>query len=133
MIERATGQRPVRAASWAPLRRAITLLAVMVGWALFRAESVWHAADYLQALFTWQGSELALPVSDALTTRATATLIAAGTVALLPGSFVAGRFLASAETRWAPAIRLAVMAAALPYAVLLVAGGTFSPFLYFQF
>jgi alginate O-acetyltransferase complex protein AlgI len=133
MIERLTGQRPVRSASWAPLRRALTLLAVMVGWAVFRADSVWHAADYLQAMFTWRGSGLALPVADALTMRATVTLVAAGTVALLPGSFVAGRFLALAETRWAPAARAVVMAAALPYAVLLVASGTFSPFLYFQF
>ncbi len=133
IVERLTGQRPVRSASWAPLRRIVTLLLVMVGWAVFRADSVLHAGDYLEALFTWQGSGVPVPVADALTVKATVTLVAAGAVAVLPGSFVGGRFLASGEARWAPAARAAVMVLALPYAMLLVASGTFSPFLYFRF
>jgi alginate O-acetyltransferase complex protein AlgI len=133
MLERLTGQRPVRSASWAPVRRAVTLLLVMTGWALFRADSLGHAADYLRALFTWQGSALALPVTDALNVKATVTLIAAAAVAFLPGSFVGGRFLAFGRASWVPAARLALMTVGLPYAVLLVASGTFSPFLYFQF
>jgi alginate O-acetyltransferase complex protein AlgI len=132
ILERLTGQRSVRRASWAPLRRLVTFVLVMLGWAVFRADSLGHAADYLSALFTWQ-SGLALQVADALTVKATVTLVAAGTVVLLPGSFVTGRFLAAGASRWAPAARFVVMAAALPYAVLLIASGTFSPFLYLQF
>jgi alginate O-acetyltransferase complex protein AlgI len=133
IVERLTGQRPVRAASLPWLRRAVTLVLVMAGWAIFRADSIWLAGDYLRAMFTWQGGGLAVPVADALTTKALLTLVAAWSVVLLPGGFVGGVFLARSPARWAPAARFAVLAVALPYAVLLVASGTFSPFLYFQF
>jgi alginate O-acetyltransferase complex protein AlgI len=60
-------------------------------------------------------------------------LVLALLVALLPGSFVLGRVLEAGRGRAAGVTRFAVMAVAGPYAAVLVAAGTFSPFLYYQF
>jgi len=56
----------------------------------------------------------------------------AALVVLMPRSFVMGRLLETATAR-ARVARLAYCAVAAPYAAILVAAGTFSPFLYFQF
>jgi alginate O-acetyltransferase complex protein AlgI len=60
-------------------------------------------------------------------------LIAGSLVFFLPRDFVLGPIVQKAHGRLAAASRVVVMAAGLPYAVLLLASGSFSPFLYFQF
>ena len=60
IAERLTGQRPVRDASWPWLRRAVTLLAVVVGWAIFRADSIWHAAARVSVALAVSASVTAL-------------------------------------------------------------------------
>jgi alginate O-acetyltransferase complex protein AlgI len=67
-----------------------------------------------------------------LTTRISLLLVLAALVALLPRSFVMGRLLERASPP-ARVARLAYAGVAAPYAAVLVAAGTFSPFLYFQF
>lgn len=132
IIERATGQRPTGDASLIPLRRALTLLAVMLGWVLFRADSFPHALGYLQALFSFNLGAGSGAVAAAVDGRLLITLALAGTVVLLPRDFVFGPYLLR-HRRGAVLARLAVLALAFPYALLLVVSGTFSPFLYFQF
>jgi len=132
IVERVTGQRPTGEASVIPLRRALTLLAVMLGWVLFRADDLGHAAGYLQALFSFDFGPGSGVVGAAVGRRVLITLALASTVALLPRDFVGGLYLLRSH-RWAVAARVATLAVALPYALLLVVGGTFSPFLYFQF
>jgi alginate O-acetyltransferase complex protein AlgI len=51
----------------------------------------------------------------------------------MPARSATGRFLESARSRPAVALRAAVMIVGLPYAAILLASGTFSPFLYYQF
>jgi alginate O-acetyltransferase complex protein AlgI len=46
---------------------------------------------------------------------------------------VTGPLLESSRSRPAAAIRIAVMTAGLAYAAILIASGTYSPFLYYQF
>ena len=52
ITERATGQRPVGddECSHRTLRRAVTLLLIVVGWVLFRAVDLTHAVHYLGAM-----------------------------------------------------------------------------------
>ncbi len=70
VAERLTGQRPVGdGATWAPLRRAIVLLAVMVGWVLFRSPDAGSAVDYLGAMFR-AGGVMPEAITDAIDTRA---------------------------------------------------------------
>jgi alginate O-acetyltransferase complex protein AlgI len=54
-------------------------------------------------------------------------------VVFLPGSFVGGRFLQRDRLVSARVARILLLVLGLPYALLLVASGSFSPFLYFQF
>ncbi|MCB2224376.1 MAG: MBOAT family protein [Actinobacteria bacterium] len=132
IVERVTGQRPVDRASAAWLRRAVVLLAVMVGWVVFRAESLAAAWHYLQAMFGFTGTGLTAAVGEASTTRALAALAAGSLSVVLPGSFVAGVRLIG-RSRPAALARAALLLVALPYTLAVVASGSFSPFLYFQF
>jgi alginate O-acetyltransferase complex protein AlgI len=72
-------------------------------------------------------------VTIALNSQARVTLALATLVALLPRGFVLGRFLDAGRTRLALGARVVVATAFAPYAAILVAAGTFSPFLYFRF
>jgi alginate O-acetyltransferase complex protein AlgI len=84
-------------------------------------------------MFLPSGMELSEAVAGSLTHTRSVVLLMALLVVLLPGSFVLGRVLQTGRSVRATAARVAVMAVAGPYAAVLVAAGTFSPFLYYQF
>ncbi len=134
VIERATGQRPVGddQVSWAPLRRAGVLLAVMLGWVMFRSPTVGAAFDYVGAMFT-AGGFTPDTVTAALGTKAILAMAIGIASVLIPGTVVGGHIL----TRWhgldGTAARVAVSAVVFPLALIAVANGSFSPFLYYQF
>jgi alginate O-acetyltransferase complex protein AlgI len=106
---------------------------VVVGWVFFRAANLEQALDILHAMFVPSGLALADAVDVALTHQRTLTLIAALFVVLLPPGFVLGRVLDEDRTPVAHVARYSVMTLGAFYAAVLVAAGTFSPFLYFQF
>lgn len=54
-------------------------------------------------------------------------------VLLVPSSWVFGRLLQRRDLRWPSGFRWVVRGALAPYVAVVVAAGTFSPFLYFQF
>jgi alginate O-acetyltransferase complex protein AlgI len=114
-------------------RRALTLALVMIGWVFFRAASVEQALDILRAMFVPSGLAVADVVDVALTRQRTLTLVASLFVVLLPPGFVLGRVLDEDRTPAAHLARYSVMTLGAFYAAVLVAAGTFSPFLYFQF
>ncbi|MGI8876621.1 MAG: MBOAT family O-acyltransferase [Egibacteraceae bacterium] len=133
VAERFMEQRPTGSTNLVPLRRAATLLAVMVGWVLFRAETLTGALGYLRAMVAPGSLEIVPRVAEVLDVRVTLVLALASLVVLLPRHLVLGPTLERARGA-APAVaRLAVLGLALPYALLLMAGGSFSPFLYFRF
>jgi alginate O-acetyltransferase complex protein AlgI len=55
------------------------------------------------------------------------------TIFVLPAHPVTGPLLESSRTRPATVLRIGIMTAGLAYAAILVATGTFSPFLYYRF
>ncbi|MDQ1495483.1 MAG: alginate O-acetyltransferase complex protein AlgI [Actinomycetota bacterium] len=132
VIERVTGWGDPQTA-WRPLQRAATQLLVIVGWVLFRADSLPRAGHILGAMFVPTGHGLPLTVSTALTHRAFLVFVLALIVFLLPRDFVMGRFVEFGTSRSAIATKLAYVAVVAPVAAALVAVGTFSPFLYYQF
>ncbi|MCP4968123.1 MAG: MBOAT family protein [bacterium] len=133
ITERLTGQRPTGAgASWAPLRRFIVLLGVMVGWVLFRSPDIGFAAEYLGAMFS-PGGITPDVITDTLDTRALLALAAGIASVLLPGDIVGGLLVTGWQGLRGTAMRLAEIAVALPYSMVIVASGSFSPFLYYQF
>lgn len=114
-------------------RRASTLLLVMIGWVLFRAGSVSDAGTLLVRMFTWHGGGLDPAVDAALTHQRLVALLAGSLVITLPRRLVTGPALQWSVRPRVTALRLAYVTLGLGYATLLVAAGTFSPFLYYQF
>lgn len=133
-LERRTGQRAFEERR--PLahvaRRAWVLLAVMVGWVFFRAPDIGAALGYLGAM-AGQTAGSGAPIASALTNRAVAAMALGAASLLLPGSYVTGPVLEAQRTRLVAAGRWAVAVAGLLYSSILLSGGSFSPFLYFQF
>ncbi len=133
VAERLAGQRPVGTANAVWLRRPAVLLLVMLGWVIFRADSLGQALEVYRSMFSFSGFDLSPVVADALTRRVALILALGSAVVLLPPDFVAGPALARGRGRGAIFLRAAVLALGVPYATLLIASGNFSPFLYFQF
>lgn len=133
VLERLTGIAKVPADRWQVPRRAVTFLLVVVGWVPFRANGLGRAADILDRMFVPHGGGLPPEAHFALTNQRIVIFALAMLVVLLPGTFVMGKALDAGRTRLVSLARYAYMGVAAPYAALLVAAGTFSPFLYFKF
>jgi alginate O-acetyltransferase complex protein AlgI len=126
--ERAPASWPARLG-----RRAATMLLVVFGWVFFRAPDLGKALTMLGHMLVPDLHGLTDVVEAALTNQRTVILLIALLIVLVPADPVTGPYLESARSRPATAIRLAVMTLGLTYATILVATGTFSPFLYYQF
>ena len=130
--ERLTGLSVLPDDRLAALRRAATLLLVVLGWVLFRADDLGEALDFYGAMASLDPGTLSPAVDAAATPRAQLALAIGVATFLLPRDLVVGRVL---QARWsgAPlAARIGVIAT-LPLAAISVAAGSFSPFLYFRF
>lgn len=145
VIER-MGLGKVLGAVWAPLRHIYTLLVVMVGWVFFRAATLPQALTFVHALLgQTAGIEDAPPVALYLNLEL-AIALAVGIVGVLP--FLPcliqkkDEFLASLGNRIRPvlAIEHASACVGVSYCALillassmLLAAGTYNPFIYFRF
>jgi alginate O-acetyltransferase complex protein AlgI len=138
IIERATGLATVT--RLVALRRAATFLLVLVGWVVFRAESLSAAGTMLRAMLVPDHllePNLGLPPDLALllTTHRMVLLVVVLLTALLPGTWVMGKeidALGGTSVRRQVAARTVALVGA-PYAAVVAVAGTFSPFLYFRF
>lgn len=130
VIERISGQRD--SDRLLVLRRGFTLLLVLIGWVLFRAEDMTQAVTFYQHMFVPDRWQLPTSVMQALTPRYVLTLALSCLVFILPQQWQMAGFLASPHPA-AASYRWFLLLVALPYALVLVFSGTFSPFLYFQF
>jgi alginate O-acetyltransferase complex protein AlgI len=134
VIERLGGGRWLRRAPSA-LQRAYTMLVVMFGWVLFRASSVKGAAAFLTAMIGMNPNAPVRYSPELYLNRWT-------TMALLLGivfSFPVGRqwMFPSSAGRSRSAIVETVypiwLLGCLSVALILIAAGTYNPFLYFRF
>ncbi len=133
MLERRMGWRAFDGEASHPLaRRAATVLIVMLGWVLFRAETASEAGSYYRALVDI-GSLTTPAVEAALSNRAAICLVLGSIIFVLPASRAGGRWISEAAGRLPVAARVATVGVALPLSLVLAMAGTFSPFLYFQF
>ncbi len=112
-------------------RRAATFLLVLFGWVLFRSQNVHQATGFYAAMASF--ADLSLPPAALVSIR-TIDLFFMGAGACLallaPSRFRGAEAYAGRRARVATA---ALMLVAFPYALLKVAAGSYSPFLYFQF
>ncbi|SHE75564.1 MBOAT family O-acyltransferase [Streptoalloteichus hindustanus] len=114
-------------------RRALTMLLVVVGWVFFRAPDMGTAFTVLAHMFVPDLGGLTDVVDSALTNQRALILLAAVVALLLPAQPVLGPYLESMRTRTATALRVGFMTVGVTYSSILLAAGTFSPFLYYQF
>jgi alginate O-acetyltransferase complex protein AlgI len=134
IIERAFGYDATPATQAGRLaRRALTLLLVVIGWVFFRSPDLAHALGMIGHMLLPDFSGLGDIVGLALTNQRLVVLLAALAIFFLPAHPVTGPLLESSRSRPATALRIGVMTVGLVYAAILVATGTFSPFLYYQF
>jgi alginate O-acetyltransferase complex protein AlgI len=134
IIERAFGYDTTPATPVARIaRRALTLLLVVFGWVFFRSTDLVHALGMIGHMLLPDFTGLGDVVQAALTNQRMILLLAAMAIFFLPAHPVTGPLLESSRSRPATALRVAVMTVGLVYAAILVATGTFSPFLYYQF
>jgi alginate O-acetyltransferase complex protein AlgI len=115
------------------LRRALTMLLVVFGWVFFRSANMGQALVMLGHMLIPDTSGLTVAVNGALTNQRLLILLLALLVVFLPTHPVTGPTLESSRSRIATGIRIAVMTGGLAYSAILLAAGTFSPFLYYQF
>jgi alginate O-acetyltransferase complex protein AlgI len=134
VIERATGWQDQAGGRTAGIaRRALTMFLVVIGWVFFRSANIGDALVMIGHMFVPDGAGLTDLVNAALTHQRLVILLLGLGVLFLPTAPVTGPLLESSRSRPAAAIRIAVMTAGLAYAAILIASGTYSPFLYYQF
>ncbi|RKQ92888.1 alginate O-acetyltransferase complex protein AlgI [Solirubrobacter pauli] len=117
---------------WMWPRRLVTFVLVVFGWVLFRATDLGQAIDFMVAMVSFDFSGIDPRVEAALQGQAVLALVVGLASVLLPRDLVFGRVVMD---RWAGTplyARFAVLVL-VPYAAVVVAAGSFSPFLYFQF
>ena len=134
IIERATG---LAGATRLPgLRRLVTFVLVIVGWVLFRSESVPQFATFLEAMvLPTHGFAVPPEVGILLTDQRVVLMALVLATAVLPGTWVTGKVIDGLhDVRGAVRVTVRTAAYAVaPYAAVVAVAGTFSPFLYFQF
>lgn len=134
VIERAGGFDRAPSAPGARIaRRAATMVLVVIGWVFFKAPDLGSAFVMLGHMLVPDTSGLTDIVGASITNQRVLLLLIGWIVVFLPAGSGTGPFLESARSPRATAVRTGVMTAGLAYSGLLVATGTFSPFLYYQF
>jgi alginate O-acetyltransferase complex protein AlgI len=114
-------------------RRALTLLLVVVGWVFFRSADLPQALTMIGHMLIPDFTGLTDVVGEAFTNQRLVILLCALVIVFLPAHPVTGPLLESSRSRPATILRVTIMTVGLMYAAILVATGTFSPFLYYQF
>jgi len=133
LLERMSGQRSPDASIGIFIRRFTTFLLVLIGWVVFRADSVGQALEFYLSMFSLKGGELAVSVALTLTTKNVIILCLSAFILIFPRSFNAGVLLEQSNNRFFAALRVGIVLLGVPYAIMQVASSNFSPFLYFQF
>ncbi|MBB5956649.1 alginate O-acetyltransferase complex protein AlgI [Saccharothrix tamanrassetensis] len=114
-------------------RRALTMVLVVIGWVFFRSADLGEAFTIIGHLMVPDFGGLGEAVTAAATNQRVLLLVLALAIVVMPDHPVAGPYLESSRDRVAMAARVSVMTVGVGYAAILVASGTFSPFLYYQF
>jgi len=114
-------------------RRALTLGLVVVGWVFFRSTDLAQALTMIGNMLLPDFTGLTDVVGEAFTNQRFIILLCALAIIFMPAHPVTGPLLESSRSRPATVLRVTVMTVGLLYAAILVATGTFSPFLYYQF
>ena len=136
VIERA-GLARLLARSWRPVRHIYLLLAVLLGWVLFRADSLGHAGAYYAAMFGAGAADGAMSDPRAFLADGVRNVLLLGVLLATP---IVERALRQVRLRLPPLLRAQSLNAAwaglfvmLFTCASFIAGGSYNPFIYFRF
>ena len=121
-----------------PIRIAYTLLVVMVGWVLFRSETLELANAFIKKMFFMgEQNDLKIYAQDFLNNKAIFVLLIAAFLAFGFGRWVIDKLKATMNSGGA-AVTLHLMKSVIAFSLLLLsilylAGNTYNPFIYFRF
>jgi alginate O-acetyltransferase complex protein AlgI len=129
--------------AWRPLRHFYALAVIVIGWVLFRADSLFHALQYLKAMsgLGTAGSGQYY-IEQYLDNEVLLMMLIGGIAALplsavlerLPKGFVGRSDLLSRPVAYGvPLIQITILGVLFLLSCMTVAGGTHSPFIYFKF
>jgi alginate O-acetyltransferase complex protein AlgI len=113
--------------------RFVTLLVVMIGWVIFRAETLSDAGDYYWALFGGNTGYFSTAMLRLVSVQSIIALSLGTLVFFAPAKHALGPIIEDSDTTLAAILRILLAFVALPLTLMLIINGTFSPFLYFQF
>jgi alginate O-acetyltransferase complex protein AlgI len=128
-FERGAGRLVTRL--WPPLAHAYALLAIALGWVLFRCTSLDHAGFYLKALVGLGTATGDMNPPERFLDHGVVLALAAGVVCSTPVLAIAERRLQGHA--WAAPLGSAAAMIVLALAALGVANSTYMPFIYFRF
>lgn len=140
-----TSFRGIQNRIWAPVQILLTMLIVMVGWVIFRSESLSSAIAYIKSMFQFSaGGEEYLPLSTYLNTKLQFELLVASVLAVpvypmlknIYGSVVSvpvPPYAASVRDSFFAVSRFSFLSAVLYFSVISLAAGVYNPFIYFRF
>lgn len=142
MLER-FGLGAALARAWRPLRHAYALLAILIGWVFFRAETLPGALDYLGAMFSLRAG-LDVGTATLLNAQSVGALVLGALFAAplapailrwirAPHALAPGASYGSLDTRAVRAAPIPLLAAGFVLGVAFLAGASLNPFLYFRF
>ena len=118
---------------WAPFSHAYTVVAVVLGWVLFRCVDLDHASYFFKTLFGLGASVSEMNPPDRFLSHRVILALALGALCSTPALVFAERWLASQRPYLAPTVGSAFAVILLVLAALAVANATYTPFIYFRF
>ncbi len=133
VIERISGLRDLAHHKYRVIRRSGTLLIVIIGWVLFRSESIFQAIEFLTAMFTFSDLPISYELSRALNYRNVLFMMAALPVFFLPANVSFVKFIFEKKEPIPVVAGVLLILLLLPYCAALIVGGASSPFIYFRF
>ncbi|MEE2906871.1 MAG: MBOAT family protein [Planctomycetota bacterium] len=113
-------------------RRIITVFMLMMGWPIFMCPTVSDAIQYYVRLFDFEFHGTGA-LGPWLAPENVTLMILGGLTVFLPHNFYGGVWITSSTSRLATIARAVLLFILLPWTLMLIISGTFSPFIYFQF
>ena len=133
MLERFTGLARWEDKRLRTLRRVVTMLVVMLSWAMFRSPNAAACREFLGVLFqSGRKGEFPVPMIKLMDVQTMLAFAAGLTAFFASRTMTAGMFLGG-EGVWAHRARAVVLLLLLPVVISQVVASDYSPFLYFQF
>lgn len=119
-------KNPIKFLNWLYM-----IIVVMIGWVFFRAENIFQAFEYLKQMFSFVNYE------NSLLTYLSMEVIVIGVIAILLSGFVQrkleNRYLKVQNNQGVIICDFALQIILLVLCCMALVGGTYNPFIYFQF